>query len=169
MQTKLLALAALGVLVLAGCAQPGGTGVATAPTSNPPAPATTLPLPPQPSLSPSGGSTPDAVDQAGCHTNLRLTETDTGKTYCLHAGGTVSVELHGAPGQPWRPVALTGDALELTAGAPPNVAATVTDTYRAVHTGHSQLASSRPMCPPSRVGGAACMAMQGFQVTIDVS
>ncbi len=163
-----LLLAALGA-----CAQPagtvsaGGTSTAGVPTGSPTAaaPQSTLPLPSEPGQP---GATPDAVNAAGCHTNLQVSEGSAGKAYCVQVGGTVTVSLHGSTGQLWRPVVVTGDALEPVAGGVPAIGATTTDTYRAARAGTTTLASSRPACPPAKPGNMACQAMETFTVTIQV-
>jgi hypothetical protein len=168
-------MAVLLVAVLGGCARTGtsaGTAGAAGPTGSTtasagptPVPSTTVPLPAEP-LPPTGK--PDAVDGSGCHTNLRLSEVDSGKSYCVSQGGTVTVELHGLANQPWRPVQLSGDALELSAGGGQSVGVTVTDTFRAVRAGSAELTSARSLCPPAKPGSVSCNGMIAFEVDIQV-
>ncbi len=161
--------ALLVVTAAAACAQPGGRG-ATAGTGAP-TPAGTVvvtPTQPLPSQSSPVGESPDAVDASGCHSSLRLTESNSGQAYCLSRGGMVTVTLHGVAGQLWQPVTLSGSALEPAHGTGVPEPATVVDTYLAVRAGTAKLASSRSLCPPPTPGDAACMGMQAFLVSIRV-
>jgi hypothetical protein len=110
------------------------------------------------------------TDATGCGVDLRVTQIDTGRTVCLHLGGTITVVLAGSVGQQmWRPVSVTGDVLHLAAGpSSPSVSATTSDTFRAVSLGTATLTSSRSVCPVPKPGTVACLAMQGFMLTVDV-
>jgi hypothetical protein len=96
-----------------------------------------------------------------------LTEVDAGSTYCVRLGGTVTLVLHGAPDQLWRPVTLTGDALAARPAAEPPMAG-LSAAYSAVKAGQAQMSSTRPGCPPAKPGGVSCHSVQGFQVTVIV-
>jgi len=166
---RLAGLAVLGLVTgLAGCAQtatPGATGTPG------PSHGSLQPVPVVPSVSPSasptsGGS--DVVDASGCHTNLRVDESNSGKTFCVVRDGLVTVTLRAPAGHPWKPIALTGDALGPATGVSPPPG-TVVATYTARTSGTATLSSSRSVCPsPPAPGTVSCMALQGFQVTIRV-
>jgi hypothetical protein len=162
-----VAVAVLSLAFVAGCAQPGGPmiGGSSPGSSTEPGNGSFG------TVAPSGaGPSTNVTDATGCGVDLRVTQTDTGRRVCLHLGGTITVVLEGAVGQQmWRPIAVTGDVLDLAAGpSSPSVSLTTTDTFRAVGLGTARLSSTRSICPVPKPGTVACMAMEGFTLTVDV-
>lgn len=89
-------------------------------------------------------------------TEVTVTAADNGHRVCLGRQGTVRVSL---PGTPAAPVTVSGAAL-----------AEVSDhVFRGVSAGSADLASTIPACPsPAPPGGAHCLALLAWQVTVVV-
>jgi hypothetical protein len=151
------ALAPLLLILLAatGCAAPGGqhTGAGTPVATTPPA-------------GPSGA----ASGATGCRSGqVTVTEAQAGQGMCVTTGTLVQVYLHGQPGTPWSPVKSDGPALRAVASGRGAVPIGVTaGFFKATGAGSARLTSSRPMCPSAPPGGARCLAMQGFSLTVEV-
>ncbi|MFD8421131.1 hypothetical protein [Streptomyces sp. NPDC059466] len=141
-----LALAAL-TLLLAGCGTQGGDDAGGSRTVS---------------------SSPTKRPQ-GCGTApAELGTADTGRTYCLSAGGTLRLSLDGTAARPWTPVKADGDGLEATNSGIVLQPGDASAAFRAVSAGTVRLTSSRPLCAtePHRM---SCKGLQEWTVTVRVT
>lgn len=154
---RLAALPPLLLLLLAvtGCAtggtQPGSPAAAGSSAGS--------------SAEPSSGPSAGACGSG----RVTLTEQDNRRQACVTAGTLVQVYLHGKPDQMWSGVSSDAPALRPVATGRGALPIGVTGGFfRADGAGTARLTSSRPMCPSPPPGGARCLALEGFTVTVEV-
>ncbi len=149
------ALLLAGIGLLAGCATQSGAGAGA--TSTAPATTTTATGTASPCPAPAGPI-------------VTVTEAENGQTVCARVGQRIEVFLHGLPDQPWQPITATGTALQPATSGKLALPIGVTGAaFTAVAPGSSDLISRRPLCPSPPPGGAACLAIQAFRVSVTVS
>ncbi|MFD4409618.1 hypothetical protein ACFVXW_06835 [Streptomyces sp. NPDC058251] len=144
---RTVALAALTLLLAAGCGTQSGDGAAGSGTVSP-SPTTSHP---------------------GCAAaKAELGAADTGHTFCLTTGDVIRINLDGTTSRPWAPVKLGGSGLEATNSGVVLQAGDASSAFKAVSAGTTQLTSSRPLCPsdPARV---SCKGLQEWTVTVVVT
>ncbi|GHI07361.1 hypothetical protein AQI88_20755 [Streptomyces cellostaticus] len=146
-RTTPIALAA-AALLLAGCGSQSGGDSGSKGKVSPSASA------------PSSGS--------GCAAQVELKVADNGRTVCLAKGGELRLTLDGTKTRPWKPVALSGTALEAINAGFVIQPGDATAAYKAVAAGTAKLTSSRPLCPPADPGQASCKGIQQWTVTVKV-
>ncbi|MEW2618709.1 hypothetical protein [Streptomyces sp. NPDC048106] len=141
-RTTLLALAATSLL-LAGC---GTHSSSTASQKVSPAPGHQAPV---------------------CMNQVRLTAADSGRTVCVAKGGEVRIGLGGTKDRPWKPLTVTGGALEAINSGLVIRPGDAEAAYRAKAAGTGKLTSARPMCATTP-GHMSCKAIQEWTVTVTV-
>jgi hypothetical protein len=159
-----IALAGLAATTLAACNQAGSTGSSTG-ASAPPIVSTPSPSQsPPPSTPPSGGS-----GTAGCPKNLVVSSADNSRTFCVAAGGTVTITATPDQAQGWLPFDNSGSALAPAASTPAATgSAKVLAAFTAAAPGTSTVSSSHRNCPSPAPGSVSCHSISRWQVTITV-
>jgi hypothetical protein len=142
---------AVGAVMIAGC------GVKTVSATVPPG-TTRAPV--------SSDCVTPKLTQSG--KTFTITEKDNGKTYCVLAGTSMFVFLHGTPSRMWSHVKASSGALQPRPSGVFSLARGVTGAYYlAARLGHATLESSRLLChPAASAGQATCGAESLFRVTI---
>ncbi|WP_225831760.1 hypothetical protein [Streptomyces sp. NK08204] len=150
-RTTPLALAA-AVLILTGCgSQSGGSAGSDG------------------KASPSASIRSPHPSAGGCVSRAELTAADNGRQVCLRKGGELRLTLDGTKERPWKPVAVSGTALEAINAGFVIRPGDATAAYRAVSAGKAELTSSRPLCAePTAPGAVSCLGIRGWKVTVTV-
>jgi hypothetical protein len=124
--------------------------------------------------------------RAGCHGGvpvaaghtLTLSNSDSGKSFCMSQGATVLVTLRGTPASMWAPIHASSAALAPRANGRLMLARGVTAAYfAAVHPGTALLTSARPACrsyppastqasPPAPPATMRCGVELAFRVSV---
>ncbi|MFF4353362.1 hypothetical protein [Streptomyces sp. NPDC001530] len=144
---RTLALAALTLLLAAGCGTQNGGDAGGSGTVSP---------------SPT-------TSRKGCtEAKAQLSAADTGHTFCLTTGDVLRISLDGTTSRPWAPVKVSGSGLEATNSGIVLQAGDASSAFKAVSAGTAQLTSSRPLCPsdPARI---SCKGLQEWTVTVVVT
>ncbi|MEU3031422.1 hypothetical protein ACPCBC_15595 [Streptomyces incarnatus] len=102
-----------------------------------------------------------------CRDEVRLTAADSGRTVCVAKGGEVRLSLGGTKDRPWKPVTVTGGALEAINSGLVVRPGGAEAAYRASAPGTGKLTSSRPMCAADP-GQMSCKGIQEWTVTVTV-
>ncbi|MGW0879547.1 hypothetical protein [Streptomyces sp. NPDC002671] len=151
-RTTPIALAAAALLLTACGSQSGGGDSGSNDNVSPSAPTR--------SPNPTAGA---------CTSRLELTAADNGRTVCLVKGGELRLTLDGTKERPWKPVSLTGTALEAINAGLVLLPGDASAAYRAVAAGKAELTSSRPLCAePTAPGQMSCKGIQEWKVTVTV-
>jgi hypothetical protein len=140
----------VGTLVIAGCGVKTTPGAAGDPTRTP---------------IPTECVTPKLTQPGKTFT---ITEKDNGKTYCIVAGTSMFVFLHGTPSRMWLPINLSSAVLTPRPSGIFTLARGVRGAYYlAARIGTVTLTSSRLPCRSAAAAGStACAPANLFRVTI---
>ncbi|MFI6490012.1 hypothetical protein [Streptomyces sp. NPDC050564] len=144
---RTIALAALTLLVAAGCGTQSGGDAGGSGTVSP---------------------SPTTSHKGCAQAKAELGAADTGHTFCLTTGDVIRISLDGTTSRPWAPVKVGGSGLEATNSGIVLQAGDASSAFKAVSAGTAQLTSSRPLCPsdPARI---SCKGLQDWTVTVVVT